>query len=257
MWKPTGRPLACALSSGASGSALASASTASWKKLRWRTDGLHRQEHAVERERQHRDGDGLRRRQRRPRRHDGEVRQDQREDRERDHDRQEGAGARQVVALLVMPQAAEQQAQPDRAVEHEHDDGEHGVAGDRRARRAGRDRGDDERHLDDGNRHREDQRAVGFAEPFREMLGMAHHAERAPQDGGEQPAEQHERQRGALRRRGEPTVAKQQEQGGGQPDRRHLGFAAEQVQHGFVCPRATAVYHRNKASLTIRGVNRA
>ena len=94
---------------------------------------LHREEDAVERQRQHRDGDRLRHRQDRSGRHHGEVRQDEREDRERNHDREERARAGQVVGLLVMPQPAEQQAQADRAVEHDHDHREHRVAGDRRA----------------------------------------------------------------------------------------------------------------------------
>jgi hypothetical protein len=99
-------------------------------------DRLHHEEHAVERQRQDRDGDRLRRRQDRSGRH-GEIRQDEREHRERDHDRQECASAGQIVGLLAMPQSAEQEAQADRAVEHDHHHREHRVAGDRRAAGAG------------------------------------------------------------------------------------------------------------------------
>jgi hypothetical protein len=128
-------------------------------------------------------------------------------------------------------QPADQQAKSDGAVQHDLDDGPNRIAGDRRAAGCCGDCGDDERHLDDGDRQRQDQRAVGLAEPLGQMLGMPHHAECAPQDRGEQPGEQQQRQRPVTCGGGKPALAKGKKQRRGQPDRGHLAFAAQQLQH--------------------------
>ena len=103
---------------------------------------LHKQKHAV-------DGDG----------HDerntiwnversvpawhGVVRQDETQHGEREDHHEEGVGALEIVGLFAVAQPAEQQRETHETIEHEHDDGKHRVARERRLVRAG---GHDEGH---------------------------------------------------------------------------------------------------------------
>ena len=93
-----------------------------------------------------------------------DIRQNEREGGERGQDSQRGARALDLKSLLVMAHAAGKQAQPDDAVAHDHDRGENGVA---RQPRLAFDRnhdGDDQRHLDDRHRQRENERAERLAD---------------------------------------------------------------------------------------------
>ena len=107
----------------------------------------------------------------------GEVRQDEAEHRQRNDDAQVGVRALQVVGLLAMPQATEQQRHAHQSVEQQHDDGEQRVAHQRRAIGVVHHDRRDAHDLDRGDREGEYQRAVRLAEPVREVIRMAHHRE--------------------------------------------------------------------------------
>ncbi|MGY3456258.1 hypothetical protein ACVWW5_001708 [Bradyrhizobium sp. LM3.4] len=77
---------------------------------------------------------------------------------------------------------------PTRPVADDHHHGEHGVARQFGGRLvAQHDRGD-QRHLDDGHRESQHQRAIGFADPFGDHFGMMNRGK----DGAEQDDEEHD-----------------------------------------------------------------
>ena len=182
--------------------------------------GLDQQEHAVEREREHRERHGLEGGQRAVAGGAGEVRDDQRDGGERDDHRQEGGGALQVVALLVMAQAADQEPEADDAVQHDHQHREHRVAAERRRVLGREHHGGDQRDLDDDDGERQHQRAERLAEPVGQLLRLVHHAEGRPDDDGEQPCEQAGR-RERLRQVAEPVLAEPREGENRRPGHRH------------------------------------
>ena len=109
---------------------------------------------------------------------------DQRQPGKRAEHGERGTRARDLETLLVMMRAAHQQAQPDDAVAHDHDGGEHRVAGQRRAAGRPDHHRDDQRHLDDGDGDGEQQRAERLADPMRHDLGVI--------DGGKDRGDQQE-----------------------------------------------------------------
>ncbi len=200
--------------------------------------GLEQEEDAVEHHRQHRERHRLERRQRAVRGRGGEVRDDERDGGERDDRRQIGAGPVEVVVLAVVAQAAEDQPEPDETVHHDHDDGEHRVAPERRGGLGPEHHGGDQRHLDDDDRQGQDQGAVGLAEAVGQFLGLVHHPEGRPQDDGEQPGEQTRRHQRRLQPP-EPAPAEHREGRHRRPRHRqphdhHLSHATP-----FACVAAT------------------
>jgi hypothetical protein len=149
---------------------------------------LHGEEHAVQGER-HDDHEELVQGRERSARRLGVVGQDQADHRQRQDHGEKRVRALQVVALLVVAQAAEQQREAGHAVEHDHDDREHGVAREERHRRAGEHHRGDHHHLDGGDGEGQDQRAVGLAHHRRQDFGVVHHREGRYQDHHEQPGE--------------------------------------------------------------------
>ena len=88
--------------------------------------------------------------------------------------------------LLAMANAAHQQANADNAVANDHHRGENRVAREAGFFRTGRkhDR-DDQRDLDHGDGHRQDQGAERFADAVRDQFRMLHGSEdRRDQDNG-------------------------------------------------------------------------
>jgi hypothetical protein len=102
--------------------------------------------------------------------------------------------ALELEALLVVTDSAREQAQPDETVADDHHGGEHGVARQARfvALSAHHDR-DDQGHLDDGDRQRENEGSEWLADPERNDLGMV--------DGAEHGCDQHRPCRDGKRRR--------------------------------------------------------
>ena len=101
------------------------------------------------------------------------VRQDQGEGGEGREHGQGGAGTLHLKALLMMADAARQQAEPDDAVADQHHGGEGGVARERRGfGSAGQHHGDDQSDFDHRYGEREDQRAERLPEPVRHDLGV-------------------------------------------------------------------------------------
>ena len=92
-------------------------------------------------------------------------------------------GAGDLELLLVKPQAAGEDAKADETVADDHDDGEHGVARQRRIGLAAQQERLDHRNLDDRDRQRQQQRAKRLADAVRDDLGMIHgRKHRAEQD---------------------------------------------------------------------------
>ena len=111
------------------------------------------------------------------------IRNDERERGECGQHRQRRAGALQLEVLLVMAGAADQQAKPDDSVANQHDRRKDRVA--RKSSfvvRMGDHDGNDQRHLDDGDRDRQDQCAERLADAMRHDLGMV--------DGGKNSGDQ-------------------------------------------------------------------
>ena len=135
---------------------------------------------AVEDQRDDRDEHQLRRSIGRPRRAFDEIGQNERQHRHRDEHVERRGNSAQREALLAKPHPAAQQAEPDDAVDDDHDRREHGIARQRRGiARVGQHQADDQRHLDHRHRHREDQRAERLANLMRPHLGMMHRGEHA------------------------------------------------------------------------------
>ncbi len=102
-----------------------------------------------------------------------EIGQHQAEYRQRYDHAEIGVGALQIVLLLSMPPAADQQTQAYHAVQEDHHHGEQRIARQRGAVVATHhDRGD-AHYLDQGDGQRQDQCAVGFAQPLSQMIRMA------------------------------------------------------------------------------------
>ncbi len=101
----------------------------------------------------------------------GEVRHDQREHRERGDDHEKGTRAFEIVFLFPKAQRPHQQRRAHHAVEHDHQGGEHGVAGKGRVVLAVQDDRRHERDLDDDHRDGEHERAVGLAEMAGDGVG--------------------------------------------------------------------------------------
>ena len=151
-------------------------------------DGLGIEKHAIEQ-----DGDGadeaeLARRIDRPRRRQRIIGQDQRDRRQNRQNAEIKIGSAHLNILLAVTQAADQDADADQPVADDHHHRKHGIARQRRHRFFAEHDGGDQRHLDDGDGQRQQQRAVGLADPLGDHLGMM--------DGGEYRAEQDHQQHG-------------------------------------------------------------
>ena len=154
----------------------------------------------------------------------GVVRYDQGEDRERGDDHEKGAGAFEIVLLLPVAESAHEQRRAHHAVQHDHQGGEHGVAGECRIVLAMQHDGGEKRDLNDDHRKGEHKRAVRLAELRRDGVGMAHHCEGAPHHGTEQPDEQQDGERIVGQVREQHVLEGIGETGGDDPcDRRRLG----------------------------------
>ena len=129
-------------------------------------DGLHEDEDAPERERGDAGEGELRRRCRRARRAGREARQHERQRRQRDQRGERRGRALEAERLLVVAEAADQQAQADHAVADDHDRREDRVARQRRlVGAAGEHHRDDQRDLD--HRDREARISVPNGSPTR------------------------------------------------------------------------------------------
>ena len=83
--------------------------------------------------------------------------------------------------LLAVPEPAQQEAEPDDSVAHDHDRGEYRIARQRRLGVAeGEHQRDDQRDFDHRDRNREHQRAIRLADAVRDDFGVM--------DGGEHGA---------------------------------------------------------------------
>ena len=154
------------------------------------------------------------------------VGQDERNGRERNEHREIGARSFKVVLLLNVQEPAGQQASPDHAVHHDHDDGEHRVARQRRVGHAFEHHRGNERHPDEDDGDGEDERAERLAEKFSQRVGVTNDAEDAARDGRQQPREQHAAL-DELRRIGEPRMAVQEEQAERQRAEKERHLAAD------------------------------
>ena len=151
-------------------------------------DRLGIKEHAVEHERDQVHKAKLRRRINRPRRRQRVIGHDQRNGRQHEQHAEIKVGAGNLEILLAVAQAANEDAEADEAVAHDHHHRKHRVARQRRLRLVAEHDGGDQRDLDDGDRKRQQQRAVGLADSLGNHLGMMH--------GCEHGAEQDRQQRG-------------------------------------------------------------
>jgi hypothetical protein len=95
----------------------------------------------------------------------------------------------QVVPLFAVAQSSEEQREPDQTVHHDHDNGEHGVAGKRWIGQAGQHDRTDRHDLDTANTQCQDQRSVGLAEQISQLVGVGDHRQCADHNGCEQPDE--------------------------------------------------------------------
>src|SRR5215212_1435450 len=116
----------------------------------------------------------------------------------------------------MVAHTAQQQRQANGSVQDNHQKGEHGIKPKHgRAVGSQHDCGD-QRHFDDNNGERQNQRTQRFAEQFGEMFGMLDHAERAPGDDREQPDKQRRRLDGRFEV-GEPNGTEYEKCGHGCP----------------------------------------
>ena len=188
--------------------------------------GLHEHEHCVQHERSDAGEHHLRGGKGRAAGGGGVGGQHQGEDGERGQHRQRGVRPFGAKAQDVMAQAADEDAQADGAVAHDHDRGEHGFARQRGGLfAADQHQGYDQRHLDHGDGDREDQRAERLADPQRDHLCMVDRGDDCTEEG-EYHARHRERAQvasgGHLQ---DPDGDRRQQQGprgqrAGQPDHR-------------------------------------
>ena len=213
------------------------------------TGRLDGEEHPVQPQAHHDQKHFLAGRKRRAGRRLREVRHDQAEDGERHDDAEVSNDALQVVFLLAMAQAAQQQCQTDQPVQNDHHHREHCVA---RERRIGIARGHHDRDgqdLDARHRKREDYRAERLTEQHREAVGVTDDGHRPDHDHREQPHEneagQHEVGEDNL-----PAMPEQQEDRGSDERRQCGRLAADQRQELHALPGA----HRVAADLSRCGL---
>ena len=134
---------------------------------------LDEQEQRIKAERNDGDEDKLCRRINRPRLADREVRQHKTEHGQRAQNAQSRRGAAPLKALLMIANAADQQADADNAVQHDHDGCKNGIAGHRTvARGISQKNGHDQRHFDNRHGQRQKDRTEGLANPMGNHLGM-------------------------------------------------------------------------------------
>ena len=163
---------------------------------------LDEHEHGVEHQRHDSDEHQLRHRQRWAGRGAREIRDDQRERCQRRQHCERGDGAFHPERDHVVPHAANDQAQPDDTVAHDHHGGKHGVACQRNGLRpTGEHHRDDQGTLDHRYREREDERPERLADTVRDHLGVMHGHEyrRDQRDSGRH--DQQARSRTAPRQR--------------------------------------------------------
>ena len=179
------------------------------------THRLHHDEGQIERNRDDRDepqlqvriiGAGDRR---------GKIGQHQRQHRQRGECRERSAGAGDAELLFAVSGSADEHREADDAVQNDHHRREHRVARQRRiVVGSGEHQCDDQRHFDQGDGKRQQQRAERLADLVRHDLGMMHRRQhRADEPGSdEQRRDRQMRQRERHQRRA-------QKRGGDGPDR--------------------------------------
>ena len=170
---------------------------------------LDDQKQTIDRDRHHDQEDGLKGRKRGPWRGFGEVRQHQAEHRQRHDQRQKRISSPEVVFLLAVAKAAQQQRDPDHAIEHNHHHAEHRVACQRGFALPGQHDRRDHHHFDADDGKRKHQCAQGLAQPYRQALSVMHDGKGCTHDDGKEP-NQHQGEPERIREIGEPPFAKQQ-----------------------------------------------
>ncbi len=124
---------------------------------------------------------------------DDGVGQHENENSHRDQDGEEGVGALDAELGLLLSEGADDDAEAGQPVQHQHDDGMHRVAQQRRVRLAAQHHRDDEPDLDDGHGKGEDEGAERLAHPQRHDLGVMHGGDHvAEEEGGDEDGEEAE-----------------------------------------------------------------
>ena len=154
------------------------------------TNGLGVQEHAIEDDGHDTDKTELAGRINRARRCLGIIWQDQSDCGEYNQHAQIHVGAGDLKVLLAIAQAADQNADADKAIAHDHHHGEHGVARQRRNAVLTQHNGCDQRDFDDRHGHGQQQRAERLPDHLGNHLGMMDRSE----DCSEQNDQQHYRE---------------------------------------------------------------
>jgi hypothetical protein len=150
-------------------------------------DGLGIEKHAIENDGDDTDKAKLRRRVDRPRGGQRIIGQDQGDGCQHDQDAQIKARSGDLNILLAVAQAAGHDADADQTVADDHHHREHCIARQGGHRFIAKHDGRDQRDLDDCDGQGQQQRAVGFADPRGDHLGMV--------DGREHGTEQDHQQR--------------------------------------------------------------
>ena len=118
----------------------------------------------------------------------------------------------------MVTQSTQEQREAGQAVHHDHDNGEHRVAGKRRigfARQHHRANGHD---LDTADAEREDKCAVRFAQYDRELVGIGDHGQGADDNRDKQPHEDCDACRGPEIRRQQLLTEEEEERGGAEDE---------------------------------------
>jgi hypothetical protein len=152
----------------------------------------------------------------RSRRGESIVRQNQRDGRHREQHAEIGVGAGDLDVLLAIAQPADEDADADQAIADDHHHRKHGVARQRRHRFFAEHQCCDQRDLDDGDRKRQEQRAIGLADPVRDHLRMMHGGKHRAEQDHQQDDREHDsawRRREAIARRGHGREQQHRESG--------------------------------------------
>ncbi len=171
------------------------------------------------------------------------VGHDQRDGRHHEQHAEIQIGAGDLKILLAVTQPADEDADADQSVADDHYHREHGIARQRWNFLLAEHDGGDQRDLDDGDRQRQQQRAIGFADSFGDHFRMMHGREhRAEQDDQE---DNRENQPGGRRRK-----RKAQRGGAGEQQNRKGRKNPRRSRHRTV--RAHTVIPKNPKNLRNR-----
>jgi hypothetical protein len=120
----------------------------------------------------------------------------------------------EVVTLLVVAQSAQEQREADKAVHHDHNNGEHRVAGERWICFASQHHRTNSHDLDTADAERQDQRAVRFARYDGELVRIGDHHQGADDNGAEEPQEDRNAYRRAEAGRQQLVIEEEEKPGG-------------------------------------------